>query len=174
MREILFKGKRTDNDEWIESCNVFSDGKKKYIYIPNTDTDMRAKAYLCYEVIPETVGQYTGLTDKNGKKIFEGDIVKCAHTVRVARQDEDYSKIRYSYGGYLIQTCPDELASIFGTSYEYKYWRNYVVEYFRGNLRLHNKSCVNMLSWNYIINHGIEVIGNITDNPELLKGDNDA
>ena len=69
MREILFRGKRVDGDKWIEGSLWNNYGEVKIL------SDLNA---IGYEVIPETVGQYTGLTDKNGKWIFEGDIIRYA------------------------------------------------------------------------------------------------
>lgn len=77
MREILFKAKRLDNGEWVEGFIVkypsaiqVGDCSPWYIQVPPVDPDDSGGKY---NVDPSTVCQYTGLTDRNGKKIFEGD-----------------------------------------------------------------------------------------------------
>ena len=132
MRDILFRGKRIDKNEWVEG---------DLIHLPN-GIAILANGYAY--VIPETVGQYTGLMDKNGKRIFEGDVVKIT--------DEN--------------VCFDTMAVIeFGNPNGLYNWGWQLKP-------LENKPfAIEILHWVDMEESGafIEVIGNIHDNPELLE-----
>lgn len=142
MREILFRGKRVDNSGWVYGYFVNQYGANQ-IYLPNdTDDDGFDKRHIT----PETVGQYTGLTDKNGKKIFEGDIIEL-HTL----DTNDRRRAVCLYGEFREEE--DEL------------YLGWYIHYsgsdgtFDSSLVQENKELMNLA----------EIIGNIHDNPELLE-----
>lgn len=139
MRAILFRGKRKDNGEWVYGGVLQTD---KWTDIPivkdyEGNINEPPSYYVeSHEVIAESVGQYTGLTDKNGKKIFEGDIVTAEGTaIGSPFFDDMVGKIVYEECAFFIEPKnPEE------------------------SIYLFTDECAD-----------IEVIGNIHDNPELLK-----
>lgn len=135
MREILFRGKRKDNGEWVEGyfCRRYFPElphDRCVIQYKTESTKEWRPAYMVAEVIPKTVGQYTGLSDKNGKKIFEGDIV--------TNPKGDIGRVTWyeEHCAFMIYSITENKV----------YWL------FDNDFSL------------------IEIIGNIHDNPELLKG----
>ena len=110
MREILFKAKRIDNGEWVEGyivkcpCAVqIGNGSCWYINVPPVDPDDNGGHY---NVDPETVCQYTGLTDSNDMKVFEGDILKFTDKFNgyewIGRMEFGNPNAGYTWGWQLV------------------------------------------------------------------------
>lgn len=128
MREILFRGKRKKGDKrWVE-------GDLTHGYAGYVGIMVWCCAGSFFEVVPETVGQYTGLTDKNGKKIFEGDILSGHFDELFPEEESRYEVIWHDYGWHIK-----------------------------------NDTGIVDTADNKWIKQLFEVIGNIYDNPELIK-----
>ena len=143
MREILFRGKM-DNGEWVYG-SFCMDALEQFNGLCGVDGFIRlydkGKGKMqTYEVDRETVGQYTGLMDKNGKRIFEGDIV--------AQNWYDYDEPRDDSFGKVVFCEYDCSFSVMDV----------------------NKDGFMPLGRCGSYHWEVEVIGNIHDNPELLKG----
>lgn len=125
-RKIMFRGKRVDNGEWriCSSIEVSTSGITLIGY---------------EEVNPKTVGQFTGLLDKNGKEIYEGDVILATH---IAARLE-YKCVVEWHGDGFVPMCNDGECAGYGLA----------------------SSTADMFH--------IQVIGNIHDNPELLKSDSE-
>ena len=153
MREILFRAKSVDGDTWYYGHYVHQ-YNADMIYLP--DGVDREYGFDYYHIIPETVGQYTGLTDKNGKKIFDGDILSV--TVREIIKECGIRK----FTGKTIKTI---------WSVEYAERRSQGNGFYVfGKDRRFSLG----LTQSVIYNASPEVIGNIHDNPELLKESEDT
>lgn len=154
MREYLFRGKRIDNGQWIYGYYIKATHHwhNHGVHEDWIATDTVQNGGWCnvrgkYAVSPETIGQYTGLTDKNGKKIFEGDIV---HLTDV-RYDNEWKAV-VTFGNPYCQ---------YGWGWNLQY--------------IGKKPQINtdILLWVEMEDVQVycEVIGNIHDNPELLGGE---
>lgn len=127
MREYLFRGKMIANGNWSEGNLLVT--KQGCCITPDATV-----LYSNVAVNPETVGQYTGMKDKNGKRIFEGDII-------------DFSDRSYSDGYGVVRYDAE------GTEFEFVY-----DDHYEGLGRCYYPE-------------DVEVIGNIYDNPNLVRGD---
>ncbi len=152
MREILFRGKRDDDGEWIygslliETIQPDSGAEYKSYKISDITLGEFPNDFMSgWEdpVDPETVGQYTGLTDKNGVKIFEGDI--CDFSVF------DFNDHDTQYRGIVVYSGS-----------RFMLWKSVKSEYYGADGGFD-------LDWVIGQDDEFEVIGNIHDNPELLK-----
>ena len=149
MREILFRGK-TVRGEWVYGYlakfrnfvnNVYTSIIQINDFVIN-ECNMQDNAF----VISESVGQYTGLIDKNGKKIFEGDIIRA---ITLDTGSEQMAVV--CFGNFIDENNGDEYIGFY-------------IE-FDGI-----KTTITQLAMEECKNR-IEIIGNIFDNPELLDGE---
>ena len=138
-REIEFRGKRLDNGEWLYGDLMHDNHGGCYVY-PLDSLGLFAEN----KVANDTVGQFSGLVDKNGVKIFEGDIVECVSW------NEYFSK-----DGQPMES----------------FRRKMYVDFRRGGFKMVEPMPEPMKDneWDIIYNGDIVIIGNIHDNPELLS-----
>lgn len=151
-REILFRAKKVDGGEWVEGYIVKKYGTYFLYDINNSDT-CKQNNYLIDE---DTICQYTGLTDKNGKKIWENDILMCH-----GNQDD---LVKAVFGEFRVIDIITEQAVDTAIGWHYE-----VVP--TDAISRCEPFCYPMpLNHQYVKRCEMKVIGNIYDNPELLGG----
>lgn len=141
MREILFRGKEIESDEWIFGSllsGYLENGRTQILNHDNGDWE---------DVIPDTVGQFTGLTDKNGKKIFEGDFIQPPHNKHLICLIKSGN-----YKPCALERFNDSSESDLPEATGFYAETQGADQYFIGR---------NMV---------VKIIGNVFDNPELLGG----
>jgi len=153
MREILFRGRSLIGNEWIEGdlSRVVHDDGRCYVF-PVDSYD----GPDFYEVDPGTVGEFTGLTDKNSVKIFEGDIVE--------------SEDKIIDGIFWFQVCFGICGGTQNVLHEVGYMGFYLQPVGETAKKYACFGIRNDIVFWIKQKEGIKVIGNIHDNPELLEG----
>lgn len=141
MREILFRGKRLDNGEWVEGYLYITHNGEHEISIYNDEVNIER---WTHEVDPSTVGQYTGLKDKNGNRVFDGDILQIA-------------KIADGLGGYYQPPLDYPVKVVVKWDLCAWMWETLCED--KRYIGFPDAWC----------HYECEIIGNITDNPEFLE-----
>ena len=145
MREILFRGKRIDNGEWVEGFYNHIPCGRSWVDEHMIQTVLEnGKIGMLHDVDPSTVGQYTGLKDKNGNRIFEGDIL---HIAKIADGLGGYYQPPFDYPMNVVVKW-DLCAWMWETLCEDKRYISFPD------------------AW---CHYECDVIGNVHDNPELLE-----
>ena len=161
MREILFRGKRKDTGEWVEAFSIlkcqiegtwqFLVGASKNALMEldehyNIHSAISEEDFLYYSVHPETMGQFVGFVDKNGKRVYEGDVIR----FHKFRDEPDWTgAISYENGSYIVNgKMPLAYEKRIGKEAFY---------------------CPFEVALSGIDKGTIEVVGNIHDNPELQE-----
>ncbi len=165
MREHLYRGKRVDNGEWVYGDLIKDYLSGQYFIHPYGDSANESDKvgeegclrFFSFEVIPETICEYTGLTDKNGNKIFEGDIVE--YNDEECFYPEEFTRF---IGEIVFESGAFGVGSHKNLPIALENWCN-------------NDNYVSLweLYWNLNCTQCelsmLEVIGNIYDRPELLE-----
>lgn len=148
-RETKFRGRRTDTGEWV--YGLFTNKKIGNLIVPVIDVyhEWDSGDYMeSHEVDGDTVGEYIGLRDKNGKEIYEGDVVKLDNTK--SKHDGTLFRVDFRMGSFEMQN-DDGMPPL-----------SFI--YLAVQLRAHDAIKKDSEAMNYI-----EVIGNIYENPEMIK-----
>ena len=141
-RKILFKAKRKDNGDWVEGYYVYCRKRHYILSALNRAMGFDEREDEWIEVDPDTLCQYTGLADKNDKKIWENDIVNCWTCIDVGDFANYHIEIGYvemNYGSFGLHRIQDDT-----------YYRPFK-DYFEG--------------------YNLHIIGNIFDNPGMLEAE---
>lgn len=165
MREILFRGKRIDNGEWLECATILhaKNENEDFINMPKIGDPCNVgeneegnivSIPVCsfYAVDPKSLGQYTGWKDKNGKRIFEGDILAFPDTGEDGyeyKEGYDFTNVAtvcWNNGRWELEDFGDENSGV--------------------------KDDMDVWHWDFVAVFPVsEVIGNIHDNPEMIGGE---
>ena len=143
-REVIFRGKRLDNGKWLYGDLMHDNHQGCYIY-PNDCTGL----YTENKVDPDTVGEFTGMRDRHGKKVFEGDVVRRRDSA-FGYVDTGVVKYDFHLGAFVLE-------------YE-SYGRTYQSTFKKG-FSDNDGKCTIEETYSY------EVIGNIHNNPEFVNKD---
>lgn len=176
MREILFRGKRVDNGEWVYGSllPLTIENKPRYFIIPNGADARKSRRLgdLQVEVNPETIGIFLELTDKKGKFVYDGDIVKL-YVSRKSRSNwwQETNKNHGKTGDFIYQRvkfefeCGTRLIDLIGINGNISQFQREEIEQPRGKER--ELQCVDDINFEW--NEDVEVFGNIYDDLEGIS-----